>query len=282
VQRAIHRLQPFENVQRVTEQARAIGYTSISHDLVFGLPFQTSDSIEDTIDKTLTLWPDRIAFYSYAHVPWIKGNGQRGFRDEDLPVGDAKRDLYEVGRDLLQAGGYVEIGMDHFARPHDSLHKAMQAGTLHRNFMGYTTTQTRVLLGLGASSISDVWSAFSQNEKDLNAYLSRVMAGELPLLRGHVLDDQDQFLRRQILNLMCQGQTEWPLGSWSKCEWADLSARLEGFRLDGLLDYDAEGVRLHPEGWPFLRNICMVFDERLNHTQPKAGSAQTRLFSQTV
>ena len=161
VQRAIHRLQPFENVQRVTEQALPIGYTSISHDLVFGLPFQTSDSIEDTIDKTLTLWPDRIAFYSYAHVPWIKGNGQRGFRDEDLPAADAKRDLYEVGRDLLQAGGYVEIGIDHFARPHDSLYNAMQAGTLHRNFMGYTTTQTRVLLGLGASSITDVWSAFS-------------------------------------------------------------------------------------------------------------------------
>ena len=187
-----------------------------------------------------------------------------------------------MGRDLLQAGGYAEIGMDHFARPHDSLHKAMQAGTLHRNFMGYTTTQTRVLLGLGASSISDVWSAFSQNEKDLYAYLSRVMAGELPLLRGHVLDDQDQFLRRQILNLMCKGQTEWPLGSWSKGEWADLSARLEGFRLDGLLDYDTEGVRVHPEGWPFLRNICMAFDERLNHTQSKAGQAQTRLFSQTV
>ncbi|MFD2933494.1 coproporphyrinogen III oxidase [Spirosoma flavum] len=282
VQQAIHRHQPLENVRQVTHWARATGYTSISHDLVFGLPFQTTDSIEDTIYKTLTLLPDRIAFYSYAHVPWLKGSGgaafgQRGFRDEDLPTGDAKRELYEVGRDLLQAGGYSEIGMDHFARPHDSLYKAMQAGTLHRNFMGYTTTQTRVLLGLGASSISDVWSAFSQNEKGIDAYIDRVIAGQLPLLRGHVLDDQDQFLRRQILNIMCQGQTSWHLGSWSKQEWADLSARLEGFRLDGILDYDTEGLRVRPEGWPFLRVICMAFDERLNYAQPRS-----QLFSQTV
>jgi oxygen-independent coproporphyrinogen-3 oxidase len=277
VQRAIHRLQPFDNVQQVTGWARDIGYTSISHDLVFGLPFQTPDAITDTIYKTLTLKPDRIAFYSYAHVPWIKGNGQRGFRDEDLPSGDQKRVLYETGRDLLEQAGYVEIGMDHFALPHDSLYQAIQNGTLHRNFMGYTTTQTRVLLGLGASAIGDVWSGFAQNEKDLDTYMLRVDAGELPLLRGHILDDQDQFLRRQILNIMCQGQTEWHLGSFSKSEWEALSARLESFWLDGLLDYDAEGLRVHPEGRPFLRNICMAFDERLNYAQP-----QTRLFSQTV
>jgi oxygen-independent coproporphyrinogen-3 oxidase len=278
VQRAIHRLQPFGNVRQVTGWARQIGYTSISHDLVFGLPFQKPDSIIDTIHKTLTLQPDRIAFYSYAHVPWIEGiNGQRGFRDEDLPSGDQKRVLYEIGRDLLAQAGYVEIGMDHFARPHDSLYNAVQMGTLHRNFMGYTTTKTRVLLGLGASSISDVWSAFAQNEKNPDRYMNRVLAGELPLLRGHILDDQDQFLRQQILNIMCQGQTRWPLGSWSKREWETLNNRLKEFWLDGLLDYDVEGLSVRPEGRPFLRNICMAFDERLNYAQP-----QTRLFSQTV
>ncbi|MVM38579.1 oxygen-independent coproporphyrinogen III oxidase [Spirosoma sp. HMF3257] len=282
VQKAIHRHQPFEHVQQVTDWARQIGYTSISHDLVFGLPFQTTDSIEDTIYKTLMLRPDRIAFYSYAHVPWLKGNGQRGFRDEDLPSGDQKRVLYETGRDLLESAGYTEIGMDHFAKTHDSLYKAMQSGTLHRNFMGYTTTQTRVLLGLGASSISDVWSAFAQNEKEIDSYTNRVMSGELPLLRGHVLDDQDQFLRRQILNIMCQGETRWHIGSWSKREWEDLSKRLEGFRLDGLLEYDAEGLRVYPEGRPFLRNICMAFDERLNYAQSNVGPAQTQIFSQTV
>lgn len=278
VQRAIHRIQPLENVRRVTEWARQIGYTSISHDLVFGLPFQTADSITDTIFKTLTLRPDRIAFYSYAHVPWIEGiNGQRGFRDSDLPTADQKRILYETGRNLLEQAGYVEIGMDHFALPHDSLYKALENGTLHRNFMGYTTTQTRVLLGLGASSIGDVWTAFAQNEKDLDVYMNRVLAGELPLLRGHVLDDQDQFLRRQILNIMCQGKTQWHLGSWSKQEWDMLSERLESFWLDGLLDFDAEGLQVRSEGRPFLRNICMAFDERLNYAQP-----QTRLFSQTI
>ncbi|QDK82181.1 oxygen-independent coproporphyrinogen III oxidase [Spirosoma sp. KCTC 42546] len=282
VQEAIHRHQPFGNVQQVTNWARQIGYTSISHDLVFGLPHQTTDSIEDTIYKTLTLRPDRIAFYSYAHVPWLKGNGQRGFRDEDLPSGDEKRVLYETGRDLLESAGYVEIGMDHFARTHDSLYKAMETGHLHRNFMGYTTTQTRVLLGLGVSSISDVWSAFAQNEKDVDTYTNRVLAGELPLLRGHVLDDQDQFLRRQILNIMCQGETHWHIGSWSKREWEDLAKRLDEFRLDGLLDYDAEGLRVHPEGRPFLRNICMAFDERLNYAKLNVGPAKTRLFSQTV
>lgn len=282
VQRAIHRHQPFKNVQQVTEWARQIGYTSVSHDLVFGLPFQTTSSIIDTIYQTISLQPDRISFYSYAHVPWIKGNGQRGFHDEDLPSGDQKRALYETGRDLLEHAGYVEIGMDHFALPHDSLHQAMQTGTLHRNFMGYTTTQTRVLLGLGASSISDVWSAFAQNEKDIDAYLNQVMSGQLPLLRGHILDDQDQFLRRQILNIMCQGQTQWHIGNWSKREWDDLRERLEGFRLDGLLDYDIEGLRVHPEGRPFLRNICMAFDERLNYAKQNVAPAKTRLFSQTV
>jgi oxygen-independent coproporphyrinogen-3 oxidase len=277
VQKAIHRLQPFENVQQVTTWARQIGYESISHDIVFGLPFQTPDSITDTFYKTLTLRPDRIAFYSYAHVPWIKGNGQRGFRDEDLPSGEQKRVLYETGRALLEQAGYVEIGIDHFALPHDALFKAAQTGTLHRNFMGYTTTQTRVLIGLGTSSIGDVWSAFAQNEKDLDAYLSRVRAGELPLLRGHVLSQQDQFLRRQILNIMCQGETRWTRDGWTADEWAVLCDRLASFRFDGLIDFDAEGLRVLPEGRPFLRNICMAFDARLNRAQPR-----TRLFSQTV
>lgn len=277
VQQAIHRIQPFTNVQQVTNWAREIGYTSISHDLVFGLPFQTPDSIIDTIHKTLTLLPDRIAFYAYAHVPWLKGNGQRGFQDQDLPSGEQKRMLYETGRDLLEQAGYVEIGMDHFARPHDPLYKTLLNGTLHRNFMGYTTTKTKVLFGLGASSISDVWTAFAQNEKDVDAYLHQALSGGLPLLRGHILDDQDQFLRQQILNIMCQGETRWHLGSWSKREWEVLSARLESFWFDGLLEYDAESLQVRPEGRPFLRNICMAFDERLNHAQP-----QTRLFSQTV
>lgn len=277
VQLAIHRHQPFANVQRVTEQARAIGYTSISHDLVFGLPFQRPESIRKTIAQTLTLRPDRISFYSYAHVPWIKGNGQRGFRNEDLPTGDAKRELYELGRDLLQAGGYTEIGMDHFALPHDPLYKAMESGRLHRNFMGYTTTQTDVLLGLGVSAISDVGTAFMQNEKDVDTYQQRVLLGELPILRGHLLTEEDTSIRRLILDIMCRFETSWAVDDWPNSEWDVLNQKLDEFRADGLLDYDETSLWVQPSGHPFLRNICMAFDRRLMRSQ-----RTERLFSQTV
>ena len=139
VQKTINRIQPFENVERVTKLARKIGYTSISHDLVFGLPKQNLQNIIDTINKTKELKPDRIAFYSYAHVPWIKGVGQRGYDENDLPKDEVKRDLYEVGKQLFDKIGYVEVGMDHFALKTDSMYKAMKEKTLHRNFMGYTS-----------------------------------------------------------------------------------------------------------------------------------------------
>ncbi|HEY0108463.1 MAG TPA: oxygen-independent coproporphyrinogen III oxidase [Fibrella sp.] len=278
VQRAIHRHQPFVNVQRVTEQAREIGYTSISHDLVFGLPFQQIISIRDTVAQTLSLRPDRISFYSYAHVPWIKGNGQRGFRDEDLPNGDQKRALYETGRVLFEAGGYTEIGMDHFALPHDSLHNAMRSGTLHRNFMGYTTTRTDVLIGLGASSIGDVGTAFMQNEKEINAYLEQIYSGELPILRGHLLTDEDAKIRRIILDIMCRCHTSWAIDDWTDDEWDQLTAPLNELRADGLLDYDETSLWVRAEGRPFLRNICMVFDRYLTNSPLPAKP----VFSQTV
>lgn len=170
VQVAINRIQPFENVKKVTSYARLIGYTSVGHDLVFGLPFQTIESITDTIEKTAALTPDRIAFYSYAHVPWIKGNGQRGFNEDDLPKDDEKRLLYETGKKLLESYGYIEIGMDHFALETDRLYAAAKDGNLHRNFMGYTATKTQLMIGLGVSSISDSWYGFAQNVKNLEDY----------------------------------------------------------------------------------------------------------------
>ncbi|MEZ0487251.1 oxygen-independent coproporphyrinogen III oxidase [Fibrella aquatica] len=278
VQRAIHRHQPFVHVQRVTEQARAIGYTSISHDLVFGLPFQQVSSIQDTVAQTLSLRPDRISFYSYAHVPWIKGNGQRGFRDKDLPGGDQKRELYETGLTLFEAGGYTEIGMDHFALPHDSLYKAMHTGTLHRNFMGYTTTRTDILIGLGASSISDVGTAFMQNEKEVGTYLNQIAHDQLPILRGHLLTGEDAKIRQLILDIMCRFQTSWSISDWTKEEWNQLTPQLDDLHADGLLDYDETGLWVRAEGRPFLRNICMVFDQYLT---PAVVSAKPR-FSQTV
>ena len=147
VQKAIHRIQPFENVKKATELAREIGYTSVGHDIIFGLPFQTLEHVEETILKTKELLPDRLAFYSYAHVPWIKGNGQRGFNDTDLPSAELKRNQYELGKELLAEVGYEEIGMDHFALTTDSLYQSMTQGDLHRNFMGYTASKTQAMIG---------------------------------------------------------------------------------------------------------------------------------------
>ena len=149
VQKAIHRVQPYENVKTVTEAAGEIGYTSVGHDLIFGLPHQTLEHVKETILKTKSLRPDRLAFYSYAHVPWLKGNGQRGFLDEDLPSAKAKRAQYEEGKKLLSKVGYEEIGMDHFALKSDSLYQSMVSGKLHRNLWGIQPQKLRLWSGWG-------------------------------------------------------------------------------------------------------------------------------------
>src|SRR5690606_2246986 len=196
VQVAINRFQPYVNVKNATESARRIGYTSVGHDIIFGLPFQTVDHIKNTIAKTKELMPDRIAFYSYAHVPWIKRNGQRGFKDSDLPSADVKREMYEIGKELLAEAGYIEIGMDHFALRTDSLYRAVEEKKLHRNFMGYTTSKTKVMIGLGVSAISDSWTGFAQNEKKIEDYYDRLDLNELPLYRGHLLTTEDERMRQ--------------------------------------------------------------------------------------
>ncbi len=181
VQKAIHRIQPFHNVAKTTLWAREIGYTSIGHDIIFGLPFQEIADVVDTIEKTNALKPDRLAFYSYAHTPWIKGNGQRGFRDEDIPKDDAKRKLYEIGKQLLFKNGYHEIGMDHFALKSDSLFSSFEEKKLHRNFMGYSSSKTQLMIGLGVSSISDSWYSFAQNVKNLEDYYQLLEWDKLPI-----------------------------------------------------------------------------------------------------
>ena len=277
VQKAIHRIQPFEKVQQVTELARQIGYTSVSHDLVFGLPFQTLDDVLFTIDKSNSLRPDRIAFYSYAHVPWIKGNGQRGFKDEDVPTGEVKRRLYEEGKERLLQVGYAEIGMDHFALPTDSMYKAFQAHQLHRNFMGYTASKTQLMIGLGMSAISDSWYAFAQNEKELEAYYARLDRNEIPVCKGHILNYEDLIIRRHILNLMCQFTTSWEDTSRQFEGLNEVLARLAELQNDGLLHIGNHSITVPDEGKPFIRNICMAFDLRLQRKMPN-----TKIFSMTV
>ena len=274
VQFAINRIQPFENVKRVHEWSREIGFSSVNHDLVFGLPHQNLDSIQYTLDKTSGLKPDRIAFYSYAHVPWIKGNGQRGFDEKDLPQDEQKRALYELGKKLLFDNGYVEIGMDHFALESDSLYQAMKSGQLHRNFMGYTTGSTKVLIGLGMSAISDSWYSFAQNEKKLNDYQERVQAGVIPIFRGHLLTTEDLLIRQNILNMMCRFETVFE----GEREQLDLiKDHLWEMKQDGLVEFEGRKIKLTPKGMPFVRNACMAFDQKL-----QAGKPREQLFSQTV
>lgn len=277
VQKAIHRIQPFENVKRVTETARQIGYTSIGHDIIFGLPFQTEAHVKTTIEKTKLLRPDRIAFYSYAHVPWIKGNGQRGFKDDDLPSAEVKRNQYELGKELLSEAGYFEIGMDHFSLKTDSLYTSMENGNLHRNFMGYTASKTQAMIGLGVSAISDSWYGFAQTVKNIEEYYHLLKENILPVYRGHILNSEDLIIRRHILNLMCQFETSWNSPDLYLNELSDIVSGLKEMESDGLVELLDNEIKITGKGKPFVRNVCMAFDLLLQRRQPEA-----RLFSMTV
>ncbi|MBW8360443.1 MAG: oxygen-independent coproporphyrinogen III oxidase [Weeksellaceae bacterium] len=276
VQKAINRIQPFENVERVTHWAREIGYISVSHDLVFGLPFHTWEKMEFTIRKTLELKPDRLAFYSYAHVPWIKGVGQRGFDENDLPSGEEKRKLYENGKKLLEELGYIEVGMDHFALAHDDLYQSMVSGSIHRNFMGYSSSKTQLMIGLGMSAISDSWYAFAQNEKSVEDYQKRVAEGKIPVFRGHILNDEDLNIRKHILNLMCRLETSWDLQT-SFPEIENALGALKEMEDDGLVEISKNSIKITEKGRAFTRNVAMTFDLRMMRNKP-----ETRIFSMTI
>lgn len=276
VQRAVNRIQSEEQVREVTEAARELGFNSINYDLIYGLPFQTQQSIRETVDAVKRLRPERIAFYAYAHVPWVKP-GQRHFTEADLPSGDEKRALYDFGREILLEAGYREIGMDHFALPHDSLWQATQDKTLHRNFMGYTSRYVAPLIGLGVSSISDSGTAFAQNEKDLDAYSERVERGEIPIFRGHKLSEQDRILRRHVLNLMTRFETEWS-DSTAYVPFLDsVGKRLVEPLADDLVTIGKQRCEVTEKGRAFLRNICMAFDSHLRADEPGK-----QLFSRTI
>lgn len=277
VQKAINRVQPFENVERVTRWSREIGYTSVGHDLIYGLPHQTVGDVERTVSITKSLLPDRIAFYSYAHVPWLKGSGQRGFKDTDLPSAKDKLRLYDRGSELLKEAGYEEIGMDHFALKSDSLYRAMTEGKMHRNFMGYTASKTQLLIGLGASSISDSWYGFAQNVKGVEEYEHLVSTGFLPIYRGHILIGEDQIIRKHILNLMCRFKTSWHEDEQRFEGLIEVLERLKEMELDGLVNIAPMELEVTDKGRPFIRNICMAFDLHLHRKAP-----ETQLFSMTI
>ncbi|WP_410221155.1 oxygen-independent coproporphyrinogen III oxidase [Pedobacter sp.] len=271
VQFMINRFQTPEQVKQITVQARAIGYESVNYDLIYGLPGQHIEGLTETIKEVIELKPDRIAFYSYAHVPWLKP-GQRHFTEQDIPQGDEKFALYKKGRMMLLEAGYEEIGMDHFALTSDSLYASSISGEMHRNFMGYTSQRTPILIGLGVSSISDCGTAFAQNAKTVEAYQLQINNNKLAIEKGHLLTNKDLEIRQHILNLMCRNHT-----SFNEKIPSDIEHRLKPLIKDKLVYLGEHEIEITPIGKTFLRNVCMALDERLWLKQP-----QTQLFSAAI
>lgn len=269
VQAIINRIQPFDNLVQATETARAIGFTSVNFDLIYGLPLQTEKTIVQTITECITLNPDRVAFYSYAHVPWTS-RGQRLFDENDLPSVEEKMALYVTGKKAFSLLGYEDIGMDHFALPHDELVTAKHSQKLHRNFMGYTTTNTNILIGLGMSAISDIGTAFAQNNKTLHEYYEIINSGELPINKGYFLTDEDVAFRKYILDISCTGHTVFAEKDLSVLREYSFP-KLHLLTSDGLINWNETGLSLTNKGTHFIRNICSAFDLYLQRQKKEIG-----------
>jgi len=261
-QQLVNRIQSEELVADLVGYARASGYESINFDLIYGLPAQTPESMRHTADQVIGLGPDRMAVYSFARVPWIKPQ-QRKFKDEQIPVGADKRALYEAIRRPLLDSGYIELGMDHFAKPDDGLARAAARGTMHRNFQGYTERRTTALLGLGVSAISETPDCYHQNEKVITVYERRVQRGELPTLRGHMLSEDDARRREKILSLMTTFRA--PLDD---VELTDARVFLAPLIEDHLVVVENGEMHIPMHGRPFLRNVAAFFDLHLRTSQP--------------
>ncbi|PUZ26936.1 oxygen-independent coproporphyrinogen III oxidase [Chitinophaga costaii] len=272
VQRIINRMQPFETVELVTQQARDIGYTSVNYDLIYGLPLQTLDSMAHTVLDCISLRPDRVAFYSYAHVPWT-AKGQRLFDESDLPPAELKLELYHLGKQLFLENGYEDVGMDHFALPDDELCMAKIEGRLHRNFMGYTVSDSPLLLGLGVSAISGSNDAFAQNDKTLEGYYRSVRENILPIRKGYLLDHRDLSCKKYILDIACKGRTRL-LGAdldWLK-EYT--LPELRGLEADGLVTLQGNVLTVTHIGKQFIRNVCSAFDMKLQAQRREGGGTR--------
>lgn len=263
VQKAIHRWQSVEQVKKCVDDAREIGYSSVNFDLIYGLPFQNLAGLDKTFTEVTKMRPDRIAFYSYAHVPWVS-KSQRAYDENDLPSPEEKTALYKRGQQLLAKAGYVDIGMDHFVLPGDELFHAREKHHLHRNFMGYTHDRETLQLGLGVSSISDGFEAYWQNEKVVEDWTDRVNKGELPIAKGHLMSGEEVSIRRRILDLSCYFKlAEHELITAMGLD-PHLNAKLYSFIKDDLITIDAEGLKVTKKGKPLVRVICAAFDPNMN------------------
>lgn len=276
VQRIINRIQPLANVKAATENARKVGFLSVNFDLIYGLPRQTVQSIEQTMKEVIALRPDRIAFYSYAHVPWTS-RGQRLFDENDLPGAEDKLLMYLKGKEVLMEAGYVDIGMDHFALTTDELYKTWQNGKLHRNFMGYTTQNTGMVVGLGVSAISDTGNGYAQNDKKLQNYYDDLKNNCLPIKKGCLLNNEDVAFKRYIQDISCRGTTTFRRDDLPLLRTFTFPV-LDGLAADGLLLWSESGLILTEQGHYFIRVVCSAFDLHLQ----RDGKKEQAVFSKAI
>lgn len=267
VQKAVHRVQPVEQVNALMASARGLGFESINLDLIYGLPLQTVASLRNTVAQVTEIRPDRIALYGYAHLP-ERFKAQRRIHAADLPSAGEKVAMLAAAMDALQDAGYEYIGMDHFALPQDPLAVARRQGRLHRNFQGYSTQPECDTIGLGVSSIGRVGAVYSQNAKTLEEYTDALSQGRLPVVRGFQLSRDDVLRRAVIMALMCQGEVEFEsveLAHLVRFEtyFAEELAQLQPLEADGLVSVGQRSIRVTAKGWFFVRAIAMVFDAYL-------------------
>src|SRR5712671_2625052 len=281
VQKAIHRIQPFELTRDLLSAARDLGFDSINVDLIYGLPYQTAETFAHTVDQIVGLAPDRIALFSYAHVPWLKK--QQGSFAAHLPEGMQKFEIFRTGLLKFVEAGYLYIGMDHFAKPGDELAVSQQNRTLHRNFQGYTTKAGADLYGMGVTAISGFSDAYAQNFRELAAWEKAVAERGLATMRGYQLSDEDRLRRAVISRLLChtvviKDEISREFGIDFDEHFAEELRRLEPPRLDGLVLLDNGEIRATWLGRIFIRNLAMVFDPYLEKQQLIAKP----LFSKTL
>jgi len=281
VQETIHRVQPYEMTRGLIHAARELGVESISVDLIYGLPYQTADTFRHTIDQVLTLRPDRVAMFSYAHVPWLRK--QQGAFATHLPEGREKFQIFRAGLERFLGAGYLYIGMDHFSLPGDELATAQRNRTLHRNFQGYTTKAGADLYGMGVSAISSVADTYAQNRREVPAYQSAVDERGVATMRGYRLSDDDRLRRAVIGRLLChtvipKREVEREFGIVFDDYFAPEIARLSDLSADGLVILDRDEIRVTPLGRIFIRNAAMVFDRYLEEQKMD----QKPLFSKTL
>ncbi len=281
VQKAVHRLQPYETTRDLLFSARRLGFDSINVDLIYGLPYQTPESFAHTVDQIIGLSPDRIALFSYAHVPWLKK--QQGSFIAHLPEGLVKFGIFRTGLLKFVEAGYLYIGMDHFAKPGDELAVSQQKRTLHRNFQGYTTKAGADLYGMGITAISGIQSAYAQNYRDIPSWQKAVGERGLATMRGYHLSEEDRLRRAVISRLLChtvvvKDEISREFGVDFDEYFAEELRRFEPFREDGLVLQENGEIRATWLGRIFIRNLAMVFDPYLEKQQLAAKP----LFSKTL